>query len=51
MMFDPLPPPLSRARRKAYDEGTRALKSTLETLLADLDEALAPPATASPTAA
>jgi hypothetical protein len=50
-MFDPLPPPLSRARKKAYDEDARALKSTLEGLLAELDDALGIAMTSNPAAA
>jgi hypothetical protein len=37
-----LPPPLSRANRKNFTELARAVKDSIEELLAEVDDALAP---------
>jgi len=41
-----LPPPLSRANREHFTELARAVKDSIEELLAEVDEALAPSVTA-----
>ena len=39
-MTPPTPPPLSRARHQAFLEEAEALRSELDHLLADIDDAL-----------
>lgn len=41
-MLDVLPPPLSRAHRATQSERARAVKESIEELLADVDDALRP---------
>ncbi|MDQ3757966.1 MAG: hypothetical protein M3394_08975 [Actinomycetota bacterium] len=41
-MLDVLPPPLSRAHRKSQSELARAVKQSIDELLADVDDALNP---------
>jgi len=45
-MLDVLPPPLSRAHRTKQSELARAVKASIEELLADVDDALRPLPTA-----
>lgn len=39
-MLDVLPPPLSRAHRAKHTEQARAVKESIDELLADVDDAL-----------
>lgn len=41
-MLNVLPPPLSRAHREHYTKQARAVKDSIDELLADVDAALAP---------
>jgi hypothetical protein len=41
-MLDVLPPPLSRAHRAQQSERARAVKESIDELLADVDEVLRP---------
>lgn len=41
-MLNVLPPPLSRAHRDDYTERARAVKDSIDELLAEVDDALAP---------